>query len=51
MDVSKNKANITMQFSANIFPIKMTISPKFHFCPNAHLNFLVMSCVLTSLPN
>ena len=39
MDVSKNKANITTPFLANLFPIKIIISPNFYFCLNAYLNF------------
>ena len=34
MDVSKNKANITTPFPVNLFPIKMIISPNFHFYLN-----------------
>ena len=36
MDVSKNKANITTQFSEILFPNKMINSPNFHVlgcCP------------------
>ena len=51
MDVSKTKANITTQFPAILFPIRMIISPNFHFCLNAHLNFPLIFWVLTSSPN
>ena len=51
MDASKNKANITTPFVANLFPIKMIIFPNFHFCPNTHLNFPLIFWVMTSLPN
>ena len=51
MDVSKSKANITAQFSGNLFPIKMIISLNFHFCMNELLNFPSIFWVLTSTPN
>ena len=49
MDVSENKANITTQFPANLFPIKMIIS--LNFGMNELLNFHLIFWVLTSIPN
>ena len=51
MDVTKNKANMATPFPANLFTIQMIISPNFHFCLNAHLNFSLMFWELTSLLN
>ena len=51
MDVLENKTGIATQFPEILFPIKMVISPNFHFCLNAHLNFPLVFWVLTSSPN
>ena len=48
MNVSKNKANITMPYPTNFFPMKMIIHPNFHFCLDTHLIFPLIFWVLTS---